>query len=85
MSFRLIHLVANTATCSLDRDGLFDCFFVAGMCRRQFFHFENVHAEIANFAQTQPGKLRNCFAHSPENIFDRMKRVAATDCLKKVP
>ena len=50
MSFRLIYLVPNTATRSLDGDGLFDCFFVAGMRRRQFFHFQNLHAEIADFA-----------------------------------
>jgi len=84
MSLRLIHLVANTATCSLDRDRLFDCVFIAGMCWRQFFNFENVHAEIANFAQTQPGESRDCFADSSKNIFNRMQRVTATDCLKEV-
>ena len=84
MSLGVIQLVANIATCSLDRDRLFNCFFVARMRRRQLFNFENVHAEIADFAETQPGELRDCFAHSPENIFNRMKRIAATDCLKKV-
>ena len=84
MSLHVIQLVPNTATCSLDRDGLFDCFFVAGMRRRQLFNFQNVHAEIADLAETQPGELWDCFAHPAENIFNRMKRVAATDCLKKV-
>jgi hypothetical protein len=50
MSLHVIQLVPNTATCSLDRDGLFDCFFVAGMRRRQLFNLQNVHAEIADFA-----------------------------------
>ena len=84
MSLRLIQLVPNTATCSLNRDRLFDCFFVAGMRRRQLFNFQNVHAEIADLAETQPGELWDCFAHPAENIFNRMKRVAAADCLKKV-
>ena len=84
MSLHVIQLVPNTATCSLDRDGLFDRFIVAGMCRRQLFNFQNVHTEIADFAQTQPSELRDCFAHPAENIFNRMKRVAATDCLKEV-
>ena len=73
MSLRLIQLVPNTATCSLNFDRLFDCFFVAGMRRRQFFHLQNLHAEIADFAETQPGELRDCFAHPAENIFNRMK------------
>ena len=84
MSLRVIQLVANTATCSLDRDRLFDCFFVAGMRRRQLFDCENVHAEIADFAETQAGELWDCFAHSSENVFNGMKRVAASDCLKEV-
>ena len=50
MSLRLIYLLPNAATCSLDRDRLFDCFFVAGMCRRQLFNVQNVQAEIADFA-----------------------------------
>ena len=43
------------------------------MRRRQLFNFQNVHAEIADFAETQPGELRDCFAHPAENIFNRMK------------
>ena len=50
MSLRLVQLVPNTATCSLDRNRLFDCFFVAGVRRRQLFNLQNVHAEIADFA-----------------------------------
>lgn len=80
----MIQFVPNTATCSLNRDGLFDCFFVAGMRRRQLFNFQNVYAEIADFAQTQPGELWDCFAHPAENIFNGMKRVAAAYCLKEV-
>ena len=70
MSLHVIQLVPNTATCSLDRDGLFDCFFVAGMRRRQLFNLQNVHTEIADFAETQPGELWDCFAHPAENIFN---------------
>ena len=84
MGLRLIQLLPNTATRSLDRDRLFDCFFVAGMRRRQFFHFQNLHAEIADFAETQTGELRDCFTHPAENIFNGMKRVAAADRLKEV-
>ena len=84
MRLRVIQLVPNTAPCRLDCDGLFDCFFVAGMRRRQFFNVQDVDAEIADFAETQPGELWDCFAHSSENVFDGMKRVAATDCLKEV-
>ena len=84
MSLRLIQLLPNTATRSLDSDCLFDCFFVAGMRRRQFFHFQNLHAEIADLAETQSGELWDCFADPAENIFNRMKRVAAADCLKEI-
>jgi len=84
MSLRVIQVVPNTAACRLDCDRLFDCFFVAGMRRRQFFNFQNMHTEIADFAKTQTSKLRDCFTHPAENIFNRMKRVTATDCLKKV-
>ena len=74
----------NSTTCRLNFDRLFDCFFVAGTRRRQFFHFQNLHAEIADFAEAQPGELWDCFADSAENVFNRMKRVAAADCLKEV-
>ena len=84
MSLRVIQLVPNTAACDLDRDGLFDCFFVAGMRRRQFFDVQNVNAEIADFAETQAGELWDCFAHPSENVFNGMQRVAATDRLKEV-
>ena len=84
MSLRVIQLVPNTAACSLDCDRLFDCFFVAGVRRRQFFNFQNMHTEIANFAKTQASELRDCFAHPSENVFNGMKRITATDCLKKV-
>jgi len=84
MSLRVIQLVPNTAACGLDRDGLFDCFFVAGMRRRQFFNVQDVNAEIADFAETQPGELWDCFAHPSENVFNGMQRVAATDRLKEV-
>jgi len=84
MGLRVIQLVPNTPACSLDRYGLFDCFFVAGMRRRQFFNVQNVDAEIADFAETQPGKLWDCFAHSSENVFNGMQRIAATDRLKEV-
>ena len=77
-------MLPNSATCSLDRDRLFDCFLVAGMRRRQFFHLQNVHAKIADFAETQPAELWDCFADPVENIFNRMKRVAAADSLKEV-
>ena len=80
----MIQLVPNTAPCRLDCDGLFDCFFVAGMRRRQFFDVQNVNAEIADFAETQAGELWDCFAHPAENIFNGMKGITATDCLKKV-
>ena len=80
----MIQLVPNTAPCRLDCDGLFDCFFVAGMRRRQFFNVQDVDAEIADLAETQPGELWDCFAHPSENVFNGMKRVAATDCLKEV-
>ena len=73
MSFRLIYLSANSTPCSLDRDRLFDAFFITGMRRWQLFNFQNVHAEVANLAETQPGELWDCLAHPPENIFNRMK------------
>ena len=84
MSLDVIQLGPNPATRSLDRDGLFDCVIVAGMRRRQLFNFQNVHAEIADLAETQPGELRDCFAHPAENIFNGMKGITAADCLKKV-
>ena len=43
------------------------------MRRRQFFDFQNLHAEIADFAETQTGELRDRFTHPAENIFNRMK------------
>ncbi len=73
MSLRLIKLLPHTATCSLNRDRLYDCFFVAGMRRRQLVNFQDVHAEIADLAETQPGELRDRFADPAENIFNRMK------------
>ena len=73
MSLHVIQLVPNTAACSLDRDGLFDCFFVAGMRRRQFFHIQNLHAEIADFTETQSSESRDCFTDSAKNVFNRMK------------
>ena len=84
MGLRVIQLVPNTPACSLDRYGLFDCFFVAGMRRRQFFNVQDVNAEIADFAQTQSSELWDCFAHPSENVFNGMQRVAATDRLKEV-
>src|SRR5213596_1664447 len=74
----------NGAACGLDRDRLLDGFFVAGMHRRQFFHLQNVHAEVADFAQGQPGELRNCFADATKDIIDGEKRVASADCLKQI-
>ncbi len=40
-------------------------------CRNYF------HAEVANFAQTQAGELRNGFRHLPKNVFDLTKAVTA--------
>ena len=38
---------------------------------RQFFHLQNVHAEVADLAQTQSGEFRHRLAHLAKNIFDR--------------
>ena len=46
--------------------------------------FHNVHAEIANLAQTQPGELRDRFAHLPKNILDRVNSIAAAERLEQV-
>ena len=70
MSFRLIYLSANCTTCSLNRNRLFDAFFVTGMRRWQLINFQNVHAEVANPAETQSGEPWDSLAHPPENIFD---------------
>src|SRR5438045_9769046 len=42
------------------------------------------HAEVANFAQTQPGKLRTGLCHLPKNVLDGPKTVTAAEFLKKV-
>src|SRR5207237_2609833 len=70
----------NGAACSLDGDRLLDCLFVCGMHRRQFVHLQNVHAEVADFAQRQPGKLRDGLANSMKNIIDRRNYVPSPDC-----
>jgi hypothetical protein len=59
------------AACGLDRDRLLNGLVVAGMHRRQFFHMQNVHAEIANLAQGQPGELGDCLADPTKNVVDR--------------
>src|SRR5437899_9492511 len=64
----------NGAACGLDRDRLLDGFFVAGMHRRQFFHLQNMHTEVADLAQGQPGELRDCLADAAKNIIHRRKR-----------
>ena len=45
-----MQLWSNRAASCLDRNRSLDCFFVAGMRRRQFFHMQNLHTEIADFA-----------------------------------
>src|SRR5260370_25361455 len=60
----------DDTACGLDRDRQFDIFFVAGMSPRQLFHLQNVNAEIADFAQTQPGELRDRFADPAKHIVD---------------
>src|SRR5215211_235861 len=84
MGSRFMYLFSNSATCRLNFDRLFDCFFVAGMRWWQFLHLQNLHTEIADLAETQPRKSRDCFANTTKDIFNRMKRVAAADCLKEV-
>ena len=74
----------RAASC-LHRDGLLDFFFVAGMGRRQFFHLQDVHAEVADFTQRQPAELRDRLADSAKNIVDGEKRVSSADCLEQVP
>src|SRR5437667_9045554 len=74
----------NGAACGLDRDRLLDGFFVAGMHRRQFFHLQNMHTEVADLAQGQPGELRDCLADAAKNIIHRRKRIASTDCLEQI-
>ena len=35
--------------------------------------FQNLRAEIADFAETQTGELRDRLTHPAENVFNRMK------------
>src|SRR5919106_339506 len=58
--------MSNSETCSLNFDRLFDCFFVARLRRRQFLQLQNLHASIADFAETQPRELWDRFADSAE-------------------
>ena len=44
------------AACGLDRKRFLDCFFVAGMRRRQLFRLQNVDAEVADFPQRNARK-----------------------------
>ena len=53
--------------------------------RRQFFHLQDVHAEIADFVQTQSGKLWHCLADSAKDIVDGENGVSSADCLEQVP
>src|SRR5438046_4867319 len=74
----------NGAACGLDRDRLLDGFFVAGMRRRELFHLQNMHAEVADFAQGQPSELRDCLADLAKDILDRGNRVASANCLEQI-
>ena len=82
MRLCVMELFPNCAAFRLDGDRLLDCYFICRMHRRQLFNVQDMHAEVSDLTQTQPGKSRDCFADSPENIFDRIKRVAAADSLK---
>jgi hypothetical protein len=75
--------VHGAASC-LDRNRLLDFFIVAGMSRRQFFHLQNVHTEVADFTQGQSGELWDCLADSPKNIIDGGEGVTTADCLKQI-
>src|SRR5215467_11379552 len=79
-----IQLLPNLAASFLDGDRLLNGFFVAGMYLRELFHLQDMHAEVANVAETKSRKSRNCFANLTENLIDRVKRIAATDGLKQV-
>ena len=78
----VMELFLNCAAAFLDGDRFLDCCFIRGMHRRQLLNVQDMHAEVPDLTQTQPGKSRDCFADSPENIFDRIKRVAAANSLK---
>jgi len=80
----LVRLFANCAAFCLNFDRLFNCFAITRFQRRQFLDFQDVNAEIADLAETQPGESRDCFTNAAENVFNRMKRVAAADSLKEV-
>jgi len=79
-----IQLLPNLAASFLDGDCLLDGFFVAGMHRRQFFHLQDMHAEVADFAEAQSGELRDCFPDPRENSLEQMMRVASADCQKEI-
>jgi len=75
-------LLPDGAASCLDRDRLQDRLFVAGMHRRQFFRMQNVHAEVADFAQAQPSESRNSLADPAKDIIDGGQRVASANCLE---
>lgn len=74
-----VDLVTDSAAPGLDRDRQLDCFFVFWMHLRQFFHLQNVHTEIADFVQTQPGELRHCFGDPTKNFVDRQDGISTAD------
>ena len=77
-----MELFPNCAAFRLDGNSLLDCLFVRGMHGRQLFNVQDMHAEIPDPAQSQPGKSLDCFADPAENVLDRGKRVAAANSLK---
>jgi hypothetical protein len=47
----VMKLLPERAASCLDGDCELDFFFVTGMRWRQFFHLQNVHAEVTDFTQ----------------------------------
>src|SRR5215475_78290 len=44
----------------------------------------HLHTEVANFAQTQAGELRDGLGHLPKDVFDRTKTITAAEFLNKI-
>ena len=80
-----VDLITDSAAPGLHRDCQFDCFFIFWMHWRQFFHLQNVHPEIADFVQTQPGELRHCFGDPTKNFVYRQDRIATADGCEQIP